>query len=79
MKGDTFRWNEEADQAFIALKHDMSTTLVLALPDYTKEFIVETDASLTRIGVVLTQGNRPIAYFSKVLAPRHKGKSIYEK
>uniref|UniRef100_A0A3Q7EGG8 Reverse transcriptase domain-containing protein n=1 Tax=Solanum lycopersicum TaxID=4081 RepID=A0A3Q7EGG8_SOLLC len=49
LKGDTFRWNEEADQAFIALKHDMSTTLVLALPDYTKEFNVEADASLTGI------------------------------
>nr|XP_025884730.1 uncharacterized protein LOC112940684 [Solanum lycopersicum] len=58
LKGDTFRWNEEADQAFIALKHDMSTTLVLALPDYTKEFNVEADASLTGIGVVLMQGNK---------------------
>ena len=52
----------------------MPTAHVLALPDYTKEFIVETDASLTRIGVVLTQGNRPIAYFSKVLAPKNKWK-----
>ena len=73
MRKDAFRWNEEADQAFIALKHDMSTALVLALPDYTKEFNVEADASLTGIGVVLMQGSTPIAYFSKVLTPRHKG------
>ncbi|WMV54372.1 hypothetical protein MTR67_047757, partial [Solanum verrucosum] len=79
LKKDAFRWNEEADQAFIALKHAMSNAPVLALPDYTKEFIVETDASLTGIGAVLMQGSRPIAYFSKVLAPRHRGKSIYEK
>uniref|UniRef100_A0A3Q7JQZ9 Reverse transcriptase domain-containing protein n=1 Tax=Solanum lycopersicum TaxID=4081 RepID=A0A3Q7JQZ9_SOLLC len=48
-------WNDKDDQAFIAWKHAMPTAHVLALPDYTKEFIVETDASLTRIGVVLTQ------------------------
>lgn len=79
LKKHAFRWNEEADQAFIALKQAMSTTPVLGLPDYTKEFIVETDASLTGIGVVLMQSNRPIAYFSKVMAPKHRGKSIYEK
>ncbi|PHT70307.1 hypothetical protein T459_25411 [Capsicum annuum] len=57
----------------------MSSTPILDLPNYTKEFIVETDASLTGIGVVLMQWTRPLAYFSKVLALKHRGKSIYEK
>ncbi|KAF3623801.1 hypothetical protein FXO37_31675 [Capsicum annuum] len=78
LKKDSFKWSKEVNHAFLALKQAMST-LVLALPDYTKEFIVETDASLTGIGVVLMQGTRPIAYFSKVLAPKHRGKSIYKK
>lgn len=42
---------------------------MLALPDYSHEFVVETDASHRGIGVVLMQKGRPIAYFSKVLAP----------
>lgn len=45
----------------------------------TQEFIVETDASYRGIGVVLMQKGRPIAYFSKVLTPKHRGKLICEK
>ncbi|WMV37233.1 hypothetical protein MTR67_030618 [Solanum verrucosum] len=56
----------------------MTSTPVLALPDYSKEFVVETDASHSGIGVVLMQEGRPIAYFSKVLANKYRGKSIYE-
>ncbi|KAL3324262.1 hypothetical protein AABB24_038445 [Solanum stoloniferum] len=79
LKTDAFKWNPEAGLAFQALKTAMSTTPVLALPDYSQEFVVETDASHAGIGAVLMQKGRPIAYFSKVMAPKHRGKSIYEK
>ena len=69
----------DAEIAFEALKIAMTTTPVLALPDYTQEFVVETDASHGGIGAVLMQQGRPIAFFSKVLAPKHRGKPIYEK
>ena len=69
----------DAEIAFEALKIAMTTTPVLALPDYTQEFVVETHASHGGIGVVLMQQGRPIAFFSKVLAPKHRGKPIYEK
>ena len=69
----------DVETAFEALKIAMTTTPVLALPDYTQEFVVETHASHGGIGVVLMQQGRPIAFFSKVLAPKHRGKSIYEK
>lgn len=68
LKKDAFKWNEEAEQAFIAVKEAMSTTQVLTLPDYNQGFVVETDACYSGIYVVLMQKCKPVAYFSKVLA-----------
>ncbi|XP_070031689.1 uncharacterized mitochondrial protein AtMg00860-like [Nicotiana tomentosiformis] len=38
IKKEGFRWSEEADQAFAALKRAMPTTSMLTLPDYTQPF-----------------------------------------
>lgn len=53
LKKNSFLCNDEAQQEFIDLKHPMCSTLVLALLDFTKNFVIECDASGTRIGVVL--------------------------
>ena len=52
---------------------------MLALPDFSKTFSVETDASGTGIGAVLMQGGHPLAYLSRALGPRSQGLSTYEK
>jgi hypothetical protein len=51
----------------------------LALPNFSKQFQVETDASDLGVGAVLMQEGHPLAYISKALGPRTKGLSTYEK
>lgn len=51
----------------------MSTTPVLAPPDFNKQFTIETDASDKGIGAVLLQEGHPIAYISKALGPKNMG------
>jgi len=79
LRKKTFQWTETAQDAFDKLKLAMVTTPVLAIPDFTKQFVVETDASNVGLGAVLMQQNQPIAYLSKALAQHHKHLSSYEK
>jgi len=50
---------------------------VLALPDFSKPFILETHASGSGFGVILSQDSHPIAYFSKKLSPAAQKQSTY--
>ncbi|PRQ41877.1 putative nucleotidyltransferase, Ribonuclease H [Rosa chinensis] len=79
LKKDNFVWTLEAETAFEELKAALCSTPVLALPDFTKKFDVECDASGLGIGAVLSQEGHPIAYLSKALAPKHLALSVYDK
>ncbi len=41
---------------------------MLAYPDFSKPFDIYTDASTKQLGVVITQDNMPIAFFSRKLS-----------
>ena len=46
----------------------MTSLPVLAIPDFFKTLVLETDASNKGIGVVLSQNDKPIAYLSQALS-----------
>lgn len=49
------------------------------MPDFDKQFIVQTYASQKGIGVVLTQDGHPLAFISRSLGPKWQQLSVYEK
>nr|GEY38474.1 hypothetical protein [Tanacetum cinerariifolium] len=53
-KKDAFKGNPSAELAYHKLKKAMVKALVLALPNFKQEFVVETDVSGKGIGAVLT-------------------------
>jgi len=57
----------------------MSTTLVLATPDFSKPFVIECDASRFRIGATLMQDGHPIPFEIRKLNKRECLKSTYDK
>ncbi|XP_072088166.1 uncharacterized protein [Arachis hypogaea] len=77
LKKDSFNWSEQATQAFRQLQHALCTKPVLALPNFSIPFEVETDASGTGVGAVLIQQKHHIAYFSKKLPPTLQKQSAY--
>ena len=51
----SFVWVSEHQKAFDALKIALTTVPVLGYPNFTREFILETYASLRGLGAVLSQ------------------------
>jgi len=49
------------------------------MPDFTKPFVVDCDASGVGFGAVLHQGVGPLAYFSRPFAARHINLAAYER
>jgi len=70
-------WSPEVENAFQMLKNAVTTALVLALPDFTKPFTMETDASGLGMSDVLSQEGHPISFFSKQFCPKLLRSSTY--
>ena len=68
-----FHWTDACQVAFEELRHRLTSTPVLAFPDFTRPFILDTDASDSSLGAVLSQVNgegqeQVIAYASRLLS-----------
>jgi len=55
-------------KAFDNVKAAIAKEVVLAYPDFSRPFEIYTDASTKQLGAVITQDNRPIAFFSRKLS-----------
>ena len=65
------------DSTFPTLKTVITKIPILALPDFSEQFVLETVALGMGIGVMLLQNERPLAFFNKALSPSAR-KSVYE-
>lgn len=83
-KDRPFVWNEEAQLAFDELKKRFTSEPVLKMPDPTKLFQIESDASKFASGAVLTQTDKlgkrhPISFLSKTFSPAERLYQIYDR
>ncbi|CAM8912599.1 unnamed protein product [Rhodiola kirilowii] len=79
LRKEAFLWDDDASQAFATLKHMLSATPTLRLPDFNLPFVVQTDASGTGMGAVLSQEGQPIAYHSRQFTPTLQRSSTYNR
>ncbi|XP_027133599.1 uncharacterized protein LOC109140921 [Larimichthys crocea] len=74
-------WTPQCEQSFEALKAKLVSAPVLAYADFSRPFILETDASYSGLGAVLSQetenGIRPVAYASRGLRPTERNMENY--
>ena len=55
--------------AFNKIKQIFRCETLLSFPDFNKPFEIHTDTSHTQLGAVISQNNKPIAFYSRKLQP----------
>jgi hypothetical protein len=77
-KKKPWQWDSIHQQAFDNVKAAITKEKVLAYTDFLKPFEIYTDTSSTQLGAVITQYNRPIAFFSRKLSKTQQKNSVKE-
>ena len=77
-------WTPQCNRSFQLLKEALCDNSVLAMPDFSEEFILQTDASDRGLGAVLSQmGNdgkdHPVVFLSRKLKPHEENYATIEK
>uniref|UniRef100_A0A1I7YFB0 RNA-directed DNA polymerase n=1 Tax=Steinernema glaseri TaxID=37863 RepID=A0A1I7YFB0_9BILA len=68
------QWGADEDEAFRSIKEALTSAPCLKTPDFSRPFIIETDASAKAVGACLLQADRegkehPVAFASRTLKP----------
>jgi hypothetical protein len=66
-KNVKFEWTKEHQQAFDSLKNSLTSEVVLAYLDFSIPFEIYTNAFKYQIGSVITQKDKPLAFYSRKL------------
>jgi hypothetical protein len=77
-KKKLWHWDNIHQQAFDTVKATIARDVTLAYPDYSQGFEIYTDSSKLQLGAVMTQNNRPLAFFSRKLSPTQQKYSVTE-
>ena len=79
-----FRWENEHQMAFDAMKKALVTALVLSKPQFDNDWVLEVDASDSVLGAVLGQEQEdceihPVYYWSRQLSKPEKNYSVTDR
>nr|XP_055032771.1 uncharacterized protein LOC129421341 [Misgurnus anguillicaudatus] len=76
-------WTAETETAFQRIKTALTSEPVLQAPDFNRPFLLQTDASDTGLGAVLSQGQaseeHPVIYISRKLTPAEQRYATVER
>ena len=67
-----FVWKDVKQKASDTIKRILSRETLLAHLQFDKPFVIHMDASDTQLGAVISQDNKPIAFYSRKLPPTQK-------
>lgn len=78
-KGTKINWTPQLEDTFQKIKQMVCKETLLTYPDWNKPFDIHTDASDFQFGAVISQENKPIAFFSRKLNSAQRNYTTTEK
>jgi hypothetical protein len=80
----SFSWTDDVENTFVIINNTISSALVLAKPDFEKDFIIYTNATEEAVSAILLQcddqnNEKPVAYMSQSLSDDELKYSYVEK
>ena len=67
-----FEWTNVKQKAFDKIKQIVGCETLLSYPDFSLPFEIHTNASHTQLGAVISQNNKPIAFYSRKPQPAQR-------